>query len=116
MFFNKQHFSGPIKSEWKVRVNGKLKSNHMGRHDVILRSIKLTFCEVFIGANTRIKNCYCFFYYDVSSDAYRDSSTADYTSVPQVMKPTWNVSPCEALCSLKMYLFVAKYAKKRFRT
>lgn len=47
-FFNKQHFSGPIKSEWKVRVNGKLKSNHMGRHDVILRSIKLTFCEVFI--------------------------------------------------------------------
>ena len=48
MFFNKQHFSGPIKSEWKVRVNGKLKSNHMGRHDVILRSIKLTFCEVFI--------------------------------------------------------------------
>lgn len=48
MFFNKQHFSGPIKSEWKVRVNGKLKSNHMGRHDVILRSIKLTFYEVFI--------------------------------------------------------------------
>lgn len=48
MFFNKQHFSGPIKSEWKVRVNGKLKSNHMGRHDVILRSIKLIFCEVFI--------------------------------------------------------------------
>ena len=48
MFFNKQHFSGPIKSEWKVRVNGKLKSNHMGNHDVILRSIKLTFCEVFI--------------------------------------------------------------------
>lgn len=47
-FFNKQHFSGPIKSEWKVRLNGKLKPNHMGRHDVILRSIKLTFCEVFI--------------------------------------------------------------------
>lgn len=91
----------------------------MGRHDVILRSIKLTFCEVFIRYSSwRIHESKTVIVSSIiiSSDAYRDSSTADYTSVPQVMKPTWNVSPCEALCSLKTYLFVAKYAKKRFRT